>query len=755
MRRTFVLLIGALTVSTAAAQPAITLPDRGEALITTTPAFAFYSDPVFNLHDFLVWSARSGEPAEPAVDCLRGLPEAERAALEQAREHYRVFSTPAGNRLLLALRYRLAGFGDFELADAAEIQTTLALLSEASPAYKACWWPMHDARNRQWVATLEPLLAAHEDLLATRLSELYGSEFRRPFPVDVVSYVGYSGADSVLDPDHLLVSSIAPENSGNAALEIVFHEASHTMFGPGTDGQLWAALEAEEIADGAPLPADFWHAMLFYTTGSAVEARLAEVGIDYEQYLYSEGLFDRSWPAFREPLERLWLPYVEGRVSAADALRQVVAAPKLPDRDEAFVAASRIFVFYSDVVTNLHDFLVEGARSEVDIEPATECLATLTADQRTAFENARRHYANTFADGSGAAILLSMRWRLANFGEINIADPAEIAATAAVLDLAVPAYEACWWPDHNARNRRWVSSLLPLLDANEDVLRARLEELYGRETARWLPVDVVGYAGGNGHSTVLNPHVLLISSRSMSSYDALEALLVELSRTLFGLRAPGALWQELQQASDREGKSVSQDQLELLMRMTTGGAVKMRLTEQGVQGYEPYVYSSGMVEESSPAYREALEQWQRYLDGSVSMEEAVRQFVESLSQESVTARVGPPLLFTTPLPDVPGNHVEVVELSFSPKSGPPSTAENYSGPGHHHPGSVYIYVAEGSVRIGVEGEVTVVGEGGSFFEPPLAHHMFTESASATEGARVIAVMIVPDGAPPVISGKAD
>jgi hypothetical protein len=32
----------------------------------------------------------------------------------------------------------------------------------------------------------------------------------------------------VVDPDHLLVSSIEPSNSGLAALETVFHEASHT-----------------------------------------------------------------------------------------------------------------------------------------------------------------------------------------------------------------------------------------------------------------------------------------------------------------------------------------------------------------------------------------------------------------------------------------------------------------------------------------------------------------------------------------------
>jgi quercetin dioxygenase-like cupin family protein len=123
------------------------------------------------------------------------------------------------------------------------------------------------------------------------------------------------------------------------------------------------------------------------------------------------------------------------------------------------------------------------------------------------------------------------------------------------------------------------------------------------------------------------------------------------------------------------------------------------------------------------------------------------------AQESEPARSAPRELFSTPLPDVPGNHLEVVELAYPPNPGPPSTPEN-SSQGHHHPGSVYVYVTQGAIRIGVEGQpVAVVKAGESFFEPPRAHHMFTESASATEGARAIAVMIVPDGEPSVVRGR--
>ena len=108
---------------------------------------------------------------------------------------------------------------------------------------------------------------------------------------------------------------------------------------------------------------------------------------------------------------------------------------------------------------------------------------------------------------------------------------------------------------------------------------------------------------------------------------------------------------------------------------------------------------------------------------------------------------GPPTLFSAPLADAPGKNLVVVELTFPPNAKAPSTPEQHPL-GHRHPGSVYVYVTEGAVRLGVEGQpVQVVKAGGSFFEAVGAHHIVSENASATEPARAIAVMIVPDGAP--------
>jgi len=99
------------------------------------------------------------------------------------------------------------------------------------------------------------------------------------------------------------------------------------------------------------------------------------------------------------------------------------------------------------------------------------------------------------------------------------------------------------------------------------------------------------------------------------------------------------------------------------------------------------------------------------------------------------------VLFSAPLQDVPGKQLVVVGLEFQPKSSRPAVP-------HRHPGSVYVYVTRGTARLAIEGQpVREVHTGQSFFEPPGALHTVAESASETEPAAAIAVMIVPPGAP--------
>jgi quercetin dioxygenase-like cupin family protein len=107
----------------------------------------------------------------------------------------------------------------------------------------------------------------------------------------------------------------------------------------------------------------------------------------------------------------------------------------------------------------------------------------------------------------------------------------------------------------------------------------------------------------------------------------------------------------------------------------------------------------------------------------------------------------PGVIFASDLSDVPAKNLVVVALEFPPNARQKSKLpQQYVG--HRHPGSTYVYVIKGTMRLGIQGQpVQLVHADESFFEPVGALHTIAENASATKPASAIAVLIVPDGAP--------
>jgi quercetin dioxygenase-like cupin family protein len=113
------------------------------------------------------------------------------------------------------------------------------------------------------------------------------------------------------------------------------------------------------------------------------------------------------------------------------------------------------------------------------------------------------------------------------------------------------------------------------------------------------------------------------------------------------------------------------------------------------------------------------------------------------------AAPAPSVIFSGALKEVPGTKLIVVSLKLEPAGKSPPHP-------HHHPGSVYVYVTRGVARLGLKGQpVRIVHAGESFFEAPGSVHTVGESASSTQPAYAIAVMLVPDGAPLVTPEAAE
>src|SRR6185295_16707840 len=248
MKTTFLVL-----VVTIARLVAATLQPTGSAAALTTTQFAFFSDLATNVNDALIAAAiaRRAQQPDPFTGgadkaCFDRLPSTDREGWSRAVDSYVTGTSTNFQRVLR--RLELAGLVRRDgLSDATNLhflEEAAVLRNAATPAYRQCRWQAQDARNRGWINRVAALLAVHEAALRQQLPELFKTPWAGlPFRVDVVVTGPPTGADSA-GPDfptlHILVSSSNSANQDRAALEIVFHEASHFLATP--DSPLGQAL---------------------------------------------------------------------------------------------------------------------------------------------------------------------------------------------------------------------------------------------------------------------------------------------------------------------------------------------------------------------------------------------------------------------------------------------------------------------------------------------------------------------------------
>ena len=341
----------ALLLLAPAASPAARAPRAQSETNSPLPVFELHSGFWINLHHFLYEQARqqrdaknekSGAAPTPAAGELSA---AERGAWDAALRYYTANFADSDlvfNSDLVAVKDRLSDLENCaELSGKtvkecdAEFPPALAqALEHAAPVYRAHWWPQHDRENRRWIAQVAPLVRQNSVGLAQRLAEIYQAKWpREKIRVDVCAYANWAGAYTTLDPLRVTISSEDPRNQDLAALEILFHEASHGLAGP---VELAILRECRQL--GKPSPRDLWHALIFYTTGEVIKSMMQPAASDakgsagappneaYVPYAVREGLYKRGWDGYQRVLERFWQPYLDGKSDFDDAIARMVSS---------------------------------------------------------------------------------------------------------------------------------------------------------------------------------------------------------------------------------------------------------------------------------------------------------------------------------------------------------------------------------------------------------------------------------------------
>jgi hypothetical protein len=161
--------------------------------------------------------------------------------------------------------------------------------------------------------------------MSAALAKAYGITWpREPYLVDAVGETGANSGfthspRSSRNAAHIHASVGSIRNTGNAPLELMFHEASHVGAVAGRINRLIAEECRRQQLD---VPRNLSHFVIMFTTGEVTRRELERTGSPgYMSYVYRS---NQLHPGVLSAFERHWLPYLDGKTPLAEAVSALV-----------------------------------------------------------------------------------------------------------------------------------------------------------------------------------------------------------------------------------------------------------------------------------------------------------------------------------------------------------------------------------------------------------------------------------------------
>jgi hypothetical protein len=279
--------------------------------------FTFHSNPWLNLHHYL----RAGVRGMSAPAGLSVEEQQQWAAAVQFYKPYaqRDLFSDELHAITEALRTAENKTALDGVAIDAGLKTTLERIM---PIYRKSAWPEQDRVNRAWIAAVQPLLDRHGPALSRAIARAYESTWPSdPIAVDLTVVAGPDGAFTTGPPIHITIASPDRSYSGLHALEMLFHESSHSEIS-NIFSRVMKAADEQKVT----VPRQLWHGVLFYTAGELTTRELSAHGIAYAPYA-DDGLYKNlCGEGCRAKIVEHWTPRLDGTRSMSESLAALVAA---------------------------------------------------------------------------------------------------------------------------------------------------------------------------------------------------------------------------------------------------------------------------------------------------------------------------------------------------------------------------------------------------------------------------------------------
>jgi hypothetical protein len=277
--------------------------------------FVFRNGFWINLHHALLADAGRRARQQPLTLPLDGLGSGEAQTWSAALDAYDTFKgrSVIFDDGLVQINDALSGTPD-DRSPTGLTSAMTAVLAAAAPVYRRHAWTSQQRVNSEWIAAIAPVVARHAVSVTDAIAAAYRTTWpARPIVVDVTSDADvHGGYTTTRGPSgaagHTTIASPDEELQGDMAVEIIFHEASHSI-----DDRIMKMVDDECARQHVRVPPNLWHALLFFTAGEIVRRDLGKSGdLSYQPYADRFGVYERGWQVYRTALGRDWLPYLRG-----------------------------------------------------------------------------------------------------------------------------------------------------------------------------------------------------------------------------------------------------------------------------------------------------------------------------------------------------------------------------------------------------------------------------------------------------------
>jgi hypothetical protein len=288
--------------------------------LQTSSPFIYQNDFWVNLHQHLFAEAKAGRGAGGTGQAGTGSTDAYATLAKR---------DPVFDPQLIAINDALGRVAP----DAPSLPEDLAIdpairaaLNLAAPAYRRDVWPGQRQVNDSWIADMKARVDRHGAALTRALAHAYHTDWPSlPILIDVSGEAGQFGAYTTDSGPasfaaHATIAPGGPGAEAEMGFESIFHEASHAV-----DAAIMKAIDAECAAQHVRAPRNLWHAVIFYTTGELVRRELGKTGDPhYQPYAYRFDVYAKGMLKERAALEQDWQPFLDGKVTYEEALRNLV-----------------------------------------------------------------------------------------------------------------------------------------------------------------------------------------------------------------------------------------------------------------------------------------------------------------------------------------------------------------------------------------------------------------------------------------------